>query len=86
GQVIAVVVGGGGAAGTTSTAPGPGGTSSFGSFVSATGGMLNGSANVANPQNGAIPGGTGVGGDVNLMGSSGGIGYLSVGGLGGGLQ
>ena len=84
GQVIPVVVGGGGAAGTTSTAPGPGGTSSFGPFVSATGGMLNGSANIANPQNGAIPGGTGVGGDVNLMGSSGGIGFLSMGGLGGG--
>lgn len=84
GQVIPVTVGSGGAAGTTSTAPGPGGTSSFGSFVSATGGMLNGSATVANPQNGAIPGGVGVGGDVNLMGSSGGIGFLSVGGLGGG--
>ena len=84
GQVIPVTVGTGGAAGTASTAPGPGGTSSFGSFVSATGGVLNGSASLTNPQNGAIPGGVGVGGDVNLMGSSGGIGFLSVGGLGGG--
>ncbi len=84
GQVIAVTIGTGGGGGTSSAPPGPGGTSSFGPFVSATGGMLNGSANVANPQNGAIPGGTGVGGDVNLMGSSGGIGFLSMGGLGGG--
>ncbi len=85
GLVVPITVGVGGAAGTTAgAASGAGGTSSFGTFVSATGGSLNGSASVGSPQNGAIPGGTGVGGDVNLTGSSGQIGYLSVGGLGGG--
>lgn len=85
GQAIPVTVGGGGSAGTTGgLAAGPGGTSSFGGFASATGGSLNGSASTGSPQNGAIPGGVGVGGDVNLMGSSGQIGYQSVGGMGGG--
>lgn len=85
GQAIAVTVGTGGTAGATGgIGAGAGGTSSFGGFVSATGGSLNSSASTANPQNGAIPGGTGVGGDVNLMGSSGQIGYQSVGGMGGG--
>lgn len=84
GQPIAFTVGAGGAAGTTAgAAAGAGGTSSFGGFVSASGGSLNGSASAANPQNGAIPGGVGAGGDVNLMGSSGQIGYQSVGGMGG---
>src|SRR5271165_849267 len=42
GQVVPVSVGAGGAAGTTGgTAAGPGGTSSFGQLVSATGGSLN---------------------------------------------
>lgn len=85
GQAITITVGAGGTAGTTGgIGAGAGGTSSFGGFVSATGGSLNVSASTANPQNGAIPGGTGVGGDVNLMGSSGQIGYQSVGGMGGG--
>ncbi len=85
GQVISVTVGAGGTAGTTAGAPAqPGTASSFGTFVSAGGGQLNGSATVSSPQNGAIPGGSGNGGDVNLTGSSGQIGYLSVGGLGGG--
>lgn len=85
GQVIAVTVGAGGVAGGISgPGAGAGGTSSFGAFVSATGGQLNGSASIASPQNGAIPGGAGAGGDVNLTGGSGQIGYLSVGGLGGG--
>lgn len=85
GQSIPVTVGPGGIGGTTAgTAASAGGTSSFGTYVSATGGSLNGSANVQNPQNGAIPGGVGVGGDVNLMGSSGQASFLSAGGLGGG--
>lgn len=85
GQVVAVTVGAGGLAGTTSGGlPTAGGTSSFGGYVSATGGSLNGSASFSNPQNGAIPGGSGVGGDVNMTGSSGQIGYSSVGGMGGG--
>ncbi|MEO9191536.1 MAG: hypothetical protein ABI224_16265 [Acetobacteraceae bacterium] len=84
GQIVAVTVGVGGAAGsTTGASAGSGQTSSFGGFVSATGGLLNGSASTTNPQNGAIPGGSGIGGDANLTGSSGQIGYLSVGGLGG---
>lgn len=84
GQIVAVTIGLGGAAGGTAGASaGSGQASSFGGFVSATGGLLNGSASTTNPQNGAIPGGSGVGGDTNLTGSSGQIGYLSVGGLGG---
>ena len=84
GQLIPVTIGAGGAAGSTGgSGAGSGQSSSFGTLVSATGGLLNGSASAASPQNGAIPGGTGVGGDVNLNGSSGQIGYLSVGGLGG---
>lgn len=85
GQVIPVTVGAGGLPGGISgPAAGSGGTSKFGTFVSATGGQINGSASVGSPQNGAIPGGSGVGGDVNMTGSSGQIGYQSVGGLGGG--
>ena len=85
GQVIPVVVGAGGAAGNTSGGPaGAGGTSSFGTYVSATGGSLNPYSSTANPQNGATPGGLGVGGDVNIAGSAGQAGISNVGGLGGG--
>lgn len=85
GQVIPIVVGAGGAAGTTAGAPaGAGGTSSFGTYVSATGGSLNPSASVPAPQNGATPAGVGVGGDVNFAGSAGQSGISNVGGLGGG--
>ena len=84
GQTIAVTIGPGGAAGTTGGAlPGAGQTSSFGPYVSATGGSLNALASVGNPQNGATPGGTGIAGDVNITGSSGQAGLLNQGGLGG---
>jgi hypothetical protein len=86
GQTIPVVVGAGGAKGTTSgAAAGPGGTSSFGQFVSATGGSLNSLDTPSTPQNGATPPGVGVGGDVNLTGSAGQAGILNqyLGGAGG---
>ena len=84
GQQISVTVGTGGSAGTTSgTAPTAGGTSSFGSLVSATGGGLNYLATVSQPQNGATPPGTGVGGDVNIFGAAGQAGLNNQGGLGG---
>jgi hypothetical protein len=84
GQNVSVIVGTGGAAGTTSAVPaGPGGTSNFGQFVSATGGSLNYLATSSAPQNGATPPGVGVGGDVNFMGSAGQAGILNQGGMGG---
>ena len=84
GQIISVTIGSGGAGGTTSgAAAGPGGTSSFGQIVSATGGSLNYLATTAAPENGATPPGIGVGGDVNFIGSAGQAGLLSQGGLGG---
>jgi hypothetical protein len=86
GQMISVTVGAGGIAGTTGgVAAGPGGTSSFGQYVSATGGSLNYLATPSAPGNGATPAGIGVGGDVNFAGSAGqaGAGILSQGGLGG---
>lgn len=84
GQTIAVTVGAGGAGGTTAgVAAGPGGTSSFGQIVSATGGSLNYLATTAAPQNGATPAGIGTGGDVNFAGSAGLAGVLNEGGMGG---
>jgi hypothetical protein len=84
GQVIPITIGGGGAAGTVSGAlPSSGGSSSFGTFVSAKGGQLNGLASAANPQSGATPAGIGVGGDINLTGSAGQSGVANLGGLGG---
>lgn len=84
GQTIPVVVGAGGAGGTTTGSPATaGGTSSFGSYVSATGGGLNYLASVASPQNGATPAGTGVGGDINLVGSAGQAAVSNQGGMGG---
>jgi hypothetical protein len=84
GQIISVTVGVGGTAGNTAGgAPSAGGTSSFGAYVSATGGSLNPLASTANPQNGATPGGMGVAGDVNIAGSAGQAGVLNQGGLGG---
>ncbi len=72
GQQIPVSVAGGGGAGTTAgILPSAGGSSSFGTFVSASGGALNALASLSAPQNGATPGGVGSGGDVNLQGSSG---------------
>ena len=86
GQIVPVVVGAGGSAGTAGGAAGAGGTSSFGPFVSATGGSQNSLNSLSNPQNGATPPGSGVGGDVNLFGSAGQAGIQSqyVGGIGGG--
>ena len=76
--------GSGGNGGTTTGAGATaGGTSGFGTYVSATGGSLNALATVTSPLNGATPGGVGVGGDVNISGSSGQAGVLNQGGLGG---
>jgi hypothetical protein len=84
GQLVPVTVGSGGNGGTTAGAGATaGGTSSFGTYVSATGGSLNQLASVASPLNGATPGGIGVGGDVNIWGSSGQAGVSNQGGLGG---
>ena len=85
GQAIPVTVGQGGSGGTTAGAAATaGGSSSFGVYVSATGGSVNATASPASPQNGAAPGGTGVGGDVNLVGSSGQSSFMSAAGFGGG--
>lgn len=85
GQIINVTVGSGGAAGIIGGAPaGPGGTTGFGSYVSATGGSLNYLASAGSPVLGATPAGTGINGDVNLSGSAGQDGILNQGGMGGG--
>jgi hypothetical protein len=83
GQSIAVTIGAGGTAGSTAgLSPSAGTASSFGNFVSATGGSLNYLATTANPGNGATPPGCGIGGDVNLSGSAGQVGFLNQGGMG----
>ncbi len=85
GQAIPVTVGQGGSGGTTAGAAATaGGSSSFGVYVSATGGSLNATASPTSPQNGATPGGNGLGGDVNLVGSSGQSAFMSAAGFGGG--
>ena len=85
GQTVTVTVGVGGSGGNTAGGvPGGGGTSSFGPFVSATGGSLNPLASASYPINGATPGGNGVGGDLNVPGSAGQAGIANTGGLGGG--
>jgi hypothetical protein len=84
GQTIPVTVGAGGVAGTTGgVAAGPGGASTFGLFVSATGGSLNLQATTSAPENGATPPGVGVGGDVNFTGSAGQAAVSNQGGMGG---
>nr|WP_294511677.1 hypothetical protein [uncultured Rhodopila sp.] len=84
GQNVAVTIGAGGAGGTTSGTPaGSGSASSFGQFVSATGGSLNYQASVTAPENGATPPGVGIGGDVNFSGSAGQAGISNQGGMGG---
>lgn len=84
GQQIAITVGAGGTAGAVGgSGPSAGGSSSFGAFVSATGGGLNYLATNAAPQNGATPPGIGVGGDVILSGSAGQAGAGNQGGMGG---
>jgi hypothetical protein len=85
GQIISVTIGNGGAAGNTGGSPaGPGGTTSFGQFVSATGGSLNYLATPSAPQYGATPSGIGINGDLNLSGSAGQGGAQNQGGMGGG--
>ena len=85
GQIINMTIGHGGAAGRANGTPaGGGGTTSFGQYVSATGGSLNYLNSTASPQFGATPAGVGVGGDVNLMGSAGQAGIENQGGMGGG--
>jgi hypothetical protein len=84
GQQISVTIGAGGNAGSVGGASATsGGTSTFGSLVSATGGSLNYLASATSPQNGATPPGVGVGGDVNLTGSAGQAGTGNQGGMGG---
>ena len=83
GQSLPVTVGAGGAGGTVGGAAAqPGGTSSFGQVVSATGGSLNYLASTTQPQNGGTPPGVGVGGDVNFTGSAGTAAILNQGGMG----
>jgi hypothetical protein len=82
-QSVTVVAGSGGNWGTVSSGATSGGTSSFGSYVSATGGSLNCLASATSPQNGATPAGMGIGGDVNLIGSAGQAAVLTQGGMGG---
>jgi hypothetical protein len=85
GQAIPVTIGTAGSGGAIGGAgPTPGGSSSFGTYASATGGSLNYLAGVSNPQNGATPGGIGVGGDINIAGSAGQAATSNQGGLGGG--
>ena len=85
GTVIPYVAGLGGAAGTPTSQPGVGGSSSFGSGLSATGGQLNPYATVADPTLAGSPGGGGSGGDLNIQGSDGGVprGDIYAGGSGG---
>ncbi|HUB11002.1 MAG TPA: hypothetical protein VMB34_03520 [Acetobacteraceae bacterium] len=84
GQSISVVVGAGGIGGTVQGgAATAGGSSSFGAYVSATGGCLNYLSSPTSPQNGATPSGNGIGGDVNLAGSAGQVAILNAGGMGG---
>jgi hypothetical protein len=84
GQIIPVTVGVGGAAGNTTTPPTLGGSTSFGTYVSATGAGLNPLASIAEPWLGASTPGVGVGGDINIAGSTGGNGIGVYGGVGGG--
>lgn len=84
GQPIPITVGAGGIGGSASgSVASPGQTSSFGQWVSATGGTLNYLATTSQPQNGGTPAGTGIGGDVNFSGSAGQAGIYTQGGMGG---
>jgi hypothetical protein len=78
---ITVTVGTGGSAGLSGTiAPTAGGPSSFGSYCSATGGVVNPLGTPSVPSLGNLAG-VGSGGDVNLYGGDGGIGQANQGGL-----
>ncbi len=71
GQAIAVTVGGGGAALTSPGVGNSGGTSSFGTFMSATGGVGGNGGTVPEFSLGGGAGGVGTGGQVNRGGSYG---------------
>ena len=86
GQVISVTVGAGGSGGAgTPTSGGPGGTSSFGPFMSATGGAAGGAGNNSVFSTGTS-GGSGTGGGLPISGfaGNGGIGLVNGGGGSGG--
>ena len=84
-QVIAVTIGAGGIAGTTDRPswPSGGGTSSFGSYISATGGALNGLVVPTGSVDFGGIGGTPYNGDLNIIGSSGGAATATTSGMGG---
>lgn len=83
GQSISILVGAGGLGGTSASPPTGGGTSQFGSFVSASGGSLNPLVSLSSPGLGSTSGGSGQNGDLNLTGSDGGNGVGTQGGSGG---
>ena len=85
GQIIAVTIGGGGAAGITSgvTWPGNGATSSFGGYMTATGGRINSLSNPTTSIGNGGESGTASGGDLNIQGSSGGPATPTTTGMGG---
>ena len=66
-QTVTVTIGGGGTTVTYYAVAGNGGTSSFGSYLTATGG----NGGNANYQHSGGSGGTGSGGDVNILGGAG---------------
>ena len=71
GQAIPVMVGAGGAVPASPAIGGQGGTSSFGTFISATGGGGGGGGTAAIPTTAGGTGGAGLGGAVNWGGSYG---------------
>jgi hypothetical protein len=78
GATVAVTVGFNGVGGIGGgAAPTAGGTTSFGTYVSATGGGAGVNGTGAGPAAGNPTPGTGVGGDVNLTGGNGGNQWLS---------
>jgi len=82
GDSIAVTIGNGGAQGTSLSAPGAGGMSAFGGYVSATGGTVNPSSSLTTPQYGNLSG-IGINGDLNLYGDDGASGFPAAGSFGG---
>ncbi len=76
-----VTVGAGGIAGSTGWLPAPGGTTSFGAYVAATGGQNNGGLSISGPCLTGYPG-VGYGGDVNVAGSWSGPPTASINGAG----
>ncbi len=84
GSTVTITVGQGGTAGISGVYPTAGGATSFGSYCSASGGIVNPSNTLSNPASGNL-GGSGSGGDINITGSDGaqGGGSTGVGGMGG---